>query len=434
VSRKRQDVRVWAVQDRRSSARNQQSWIVRWRVEGKLFSRSFKTRALAERFRSTLIVAHDDGEAFDEHGGEPVSWAPASSDIQVHMWARRWLAEQWREWQPRTRSSAVEALMKLVPLVVASTAPTPPETIRTYLQGSLAPDVEIDSSDECEKWLVKWCLSLAELDREVLAEVDRALGIALDGRTLAPSTAGRFRKVSRSCIRRAVELGLLATDPWPPVPRGRSTRKSVRTKRAIDIRALPEPETMRRAIEAIATHQSGSRTYQVMTAVAYYAGLRPSEVVMLRPRSLSLPLAGWGRIDVTEADVSYDEVGEPKTGPRSVPIPPVLVATLRAWLDVHEFAPDDLIFRTRNNRMPTRSNWSRAWHRALATIDHPPLRVYDCRHAAATTWLEAGVPLGDVARRLGHSVETLVSTYVGSLAGDETSSNTRIEQRLNAES
>ncbi len=423
---------MWAVQDRRSSARNQQSWIVRWRVEGKLFSRSFKTRALAERFRSTLIVAHDDGEPFDPHGGAPVSWAPASSDIQVHTWARRWLAEQWSEWQPRTRRSAVEALMKLVPLLVASKASAQPEMLRAYLQESLVPGIDLDDSHECEKWLTKWCLSLEALDREVLADVDRALGIALDGQTLAPSTAGRFRKVSRSCIRRAVELGVLTVDPWPPAPRGRSTRKSIRTKRAIDIRMLPDPETMRRAIEAIGTHQPGSRAYQVMTAVAYYAGLRPSEAVMIRPRSLSLPSAGWGRIDVTEADISYDEVGEPKTGPRSVPIPPVLVARLRAWLDAHEFTPEDLIFRTRNDRMPTRSNWSRAWHRALASIDHRPLRVYDCRHAAATTWLDAGVPLGDVARRLGHSVETLVSTYVGSLVGDEAASNARIEQRLEA--
>ena len=86
---------------------------------------------------------------------------------------------------------------------------------------------------------------------------------------------------------------------------------------------------MRRAIEAIPNHQPASRTYQVMTAVAYYAGLRPSEVIMLRAKALHLPSKGWGRIDVTEADVSFDEPGEPKTGPRSVPIPEPLVAMLR---------------------------------------------------------------------------------------------------------
>jgi len=58
------------------------------------------------------------------------------------------------------------------------------------------------------------------------------------------------------------------------------------------------------------------------------------------------------------------------------------------------------------------------------------LRVYDCRHAAATTWLQAGAPLGEVARRLGHSVETLVSTYVGALVGDESVANSKIESAL----
>lgn len=44
--------------------------------------------------------------------------------------------------------------------------------------------------------------------------------------------------------------------------------------------------------------------------------------------------------------------------------------------------------------------------------------------------LNAGLPLGEVARRLGHSVETLVSTYVGALDGDEELGNRRIEAVL----
>jgi integrase len=96
-----------------------------------------------------------------------------------------------------------------------------------------------------------------------------------------------------------------------------------------------------------------------------------------------------------------------------VPIPPRLVELLRSWIEELGLGDDDLLFRTRNDLRPAPSNWSRAIHRAYRTVGPPPLRVYDCRHAAATTWLGAGVPWGEVARRLGHSVETLVSTYVG---------------------
>jgi len=82
---------------------------------------------------------------------------------------------------------------------------------------------------------------------------------------------------------------------------------------------------MTRTLDAMISHQPASRCYRAMTSVAYYEGLRPSEVVMVRRSSLTLPDSGWGRLDVTEADISFVEPGEPKTGPRSVPIPPVLV-------------------------------------------------------------------------------------------------------------
>jgi integrase len=282
------------------------------------------------------------------------------------------------------------------------------------------------------RWVERWSLPLDILDRDVLADVDRKLGLGDKGQPLGAATAARYRKNARACVRRAVELGLLPTDPWPPSPRGRSKRKAARLRRRIDSRRLPDPATMARILDAIPSHQPASRTYQLMTAISYFAGLRPSEVVMLRRRSLDLPEQGWGEIDVTEADIGLDEPGEPKTGPRSVPIPPVLVAMLKEWVEHHDFVEEQLIFRTRSGGMPTASNWSRAWHRALRAAGVEPLRLYDCRHAAATTWLKAGVPLGEVASRLGHSVETLVSTYIGALTGDDQLANRRIEEAISS--
>lgn len=184
-------------------------------------------------------------------------------------------------------------------------------------------------------------------------------------------------------------------------------------------------------IAAIPSHQPGSRKYQVMTAVAYYAGLRPSEVVMLRPRALELPEGdGWGVVNVVEADDGYDEPAEPKTGERTVPAPPVLVQLVRSSMVEQRSRPDGLLFRTRSGRRPTQSNWSRALQRATKTLNQPRLSPYDCRHACATTWLAAVVPLGEVAKRLGHSVETLVAHYVGALAGDDLVANQRIEAAL----
>ena len=424
-----QDVKVW-LQRRSPTGRTKRPWIVRWAVDGRERSRSFQTKAEAERFRSLLLAAQRSGDIFDVETGEPETWLPPVDELSVHAWARHWLAEQWPEWQPRTRQSAVEALARFVPLLTQPGAPPAPEGLRAHLVKTLPPAAAAKEDDGRGQWLARWSLQLGDLNRSRLAEVDHLLGLGDKGQPLAAWTAARFRKVARACIRRAVDLEIVPNDPWPPATRGRSQRKAVRTKRPVDVRSLPNPATMMRALAAITSHQPASRMYQVMTAVMYYAGLRPSEVVMLRPRALHLPASGWGRLDVVEADVSFDEPGEPKTGSRSVPIPPQLVTLLRSWLEQHDFDDEALIFRTRNGNRPTTSNWARSWQRALRQIEHPPLRIYDCRHAAATTWLGAGVPLGEVASRLGHSVETLVTTYVGALAGDQAVANERIDSVL----
>jgi integrase len=193
------------------------------------------------------------------------------------------------------------------------------------------------------------------------------------------------------------------------------------------VRRLPAPASVAAIIDELKSHQPGSRTYQAMTAVVFYAGLRPSEVVMLRPRALHLPAEGWGSIAVTEADINWDEPGDPKTGNRVVPIPPRLVELLRSWIDEHGLVDDELLFRTRLGGRPSESNWSRALKRACRNAGQQRIRVYDFRHASATMMLNARVPLAEAARRLGHSVETLVSTYIGAMEGDDAEANALLD-------
>jgi hypothetical protein len=44
--------------------------------------------------------------------------------------------------------------------------------------------------------------------------------------------------------------------------------------------------------------------------------------------------------------------------------------------------------------------------------------------------LKARVPLAEAARRLGHGVETLVSTYVGAREGDDVEANALLDDAL----
>ncbi|HEX7131821.1 MAG TPA: tyrosine-type recombinase/integrase [Iamia sp.] len=425
-----QRIHIYAVQDRRSNLQANRPWVVRWTVDGRERSRSFGRKGEAQRYRSELDRAVGDGSRFDPVTGEPLSWRPPLSDLGLHEWARRWLAEEWVEWAPRSRKSTVEVMARFVALAVDGRS-QPPTDVRRYLQRTLGPGTESAREQRIEAWLNRRCLRLGDLDRERARDLAQRVTLKLDGTPMAAPNAARHRANCHACLIAAVEVGAIETDPWPRRTRSRSRRKSQRTSRAVDIRALPTPETMEAAIAAMANDKRGSLVYQAMTAVGYYAGLRPSETAMLRVRSLDLPESGWGRIWVTEADDGDGKPADPKTGRRDVPIPPVLVERLATWLDGRDLGdPDALLFLTERGTRPNQQNWNRAWKLALSKVGHQPLRVYDCRHAAATTWLRAGVPLGEVARRLGHSVDTLVANYVGALETDEEISNTKIDEAL----
>ena len=55
---------------------------------------------------------------------------------------------------------------------------------------------------------------------------------------------------------------------------------------------------------------------------------------------------------------------------------------------------------------------------------------YHLRHAAVSTWLNAGVPAPQVAEWAGHSVHVLMRVYAKCIYGQEESSRHRIEVAL----
>ena len=57
-------------------------------------------------------------------------------------------------------------------------------------------------------------------------------------------------------------------------------------------------------------------------------------------------------------------------------------------------------------------------------------RPYDLRHAAVSTWLNAGVPAPQVAEWAGHSVDVLLRVYAKCIAGQHGQATRRIEQAM----
>ena len=118
---------------------------------------------------------------------------------------------------------------------------------------------------------------------------------------------------------------------------------------------------------------------------------------------------------------------------RIVPAHPELVARLRRHLDTYGTTPDGRLFVNRNGKPLTYGSYSVIWEKARQAVltdaqAASPLagRPYDLRHAAVSTWLNAGVPATQVAEWAGHSVEILLSTYAKCLDGQQAQAREQI--------
>ncbi len=182
----------------------------------------------------------------------------------------------------------------------------------------------------------------------------------------------------------------------------------------------------------------------------YFAALRPEEAVSLARHNLALPAEGWGELHLEGAEPyagkEWTDSGEDRDRrqlkqrargeTRTVPCPPELTALIHEHIASFGTGPGGRLFvGERTGSALPKLTIVRAWKRAreetfIEEVVASPLArsPYDLRHAAVSTWLNAGVPAADVAAWAGHSVEILLKIYAKCLdRGEE-----RLRQRVQA--
>lgn len=122
---------------------------------------------------------------------------------------------------------------------------------------------------------------------------------------------------------------------------------------------------------------------------------------------------------------------------RFVPVVPPLATLVQQHIERFGVAPDGRLFRGENGGVLSDSVYGRIWQKARAaalTLEEQasPLaaRPYDLRHAAVSSWLNAGVPATQVAEWAGHSVAVLLKVYAKCVMGQEEAARRRIEAFL----
>ncbi|MGW9210657.1 tyrosine-type recombinase/integrase [Embleya sp. NPDC055664] len=371
--------------------------------------------------------------------------------------SRAYPGVRWRTLAGKSREGIADGLAAVAIAMVSPDAPGRPAPldVRAVMRWIVIPDhTPDDLSAELLpvwEWLEKNALPVSALeDPAVAREVRYRVTYKLDGGPAGAETVKRRRRALQGAVAYAREIGALTGDPFAG-----GWSKLETTMRPIDRRTLPNPTQAQQLLTAVSYVGSWDRMrgrrLVAFFAVMYFAALRPAEVVGLKVADCELPESGWGVLTLwetrpvsgkqwTDSGARHDKRGlkgrEPGTD-RPVPIPPVLAAILRAHLEEFGTAKDGRVFRNERGELVGTSTYWRVWQEARE-FALPPARVrsilaekpYALRAAAITRWLNAGVPVAEVARRAGNSVEVIHKRYQGCMDGGEEAANRAIERAL----
>lgn len=450
-------VRFWAiktVKNRSDGRKSRRPYGVRWLTAGREHPEWFTTKALATKHLSTLQAAANRGEAFDITSGLPESLYREQYSRTFLQLAQRFIAAEWPDASPNTRSRLVDTLGVAVGAFVRDGRDKPPQReIRRALTTQLLQRDETGRRSSVAEWIVEHSRPVAELaDPDVCGELLRALTVNLNGRSAAPLTVRTRRAALFHLLQFAVRAGELGVNPLTTVKSGRLQAATEVDPRVV-VNTSQGPQLLA-AVTYVGRNGRGGRYDYLYAFFAsmYYAALRPAEANWLREQDCKLPENGWGELVLSgsASRSSSRYLGPGRTWEerslkrravgtvRVVPIPPQLVAILREHIERFGVTPDGRLFRGQKLGEPVSpAIYTDAWKRARLIGLSPeqaasPLarRPYDLRHAAVSTWLAAGVPVAEVAERAGHTVEVLLKVYARCLDGERANSNRRIDDLL----
>jgi integrase len=443
------DVRFWRIEERDyASAR----YRVRWKVAGRMYRRSFATRALADAFRAQLLEAARKGESFSTETGLPQSLTRHDRDVTCYEHASDFVKATWPTAAGKSRISHLETLSVVLPMLTRDLAGAPdPDVLRLAVRHALNQNTHAKGPDTEElralAWLKRASLPISALeDPAVASDVLDALGRKLDGSPASPDYFSRRRRVMHRVLGYAVRKKRLAVNPLskPNLPEGWSA--PLAPEDVVDPRSVGGAELVADML-TVATYVG---RYQGLRFVAFYgcmfyAMMRPSEVTPLTRDDCHLPAEGWGRLIFADAspaagrDFTNDGrvhearglKGRPRQAAarrstRNVPIPPELVALLRDHIERFGTGEDGRLFRSQHGNPIQPSTWWQIWRKVRrlaltpAQLGTPLLRrPYDLRHSGITWRLNSGVPPTEIAAWAGHSVEMLLRVYARCVAGLE---------------
>ena len=455
----------------RRGGKSVKCWNVRGHADGAQWFRRFTapeaTAEMAKRYARDLVADFESGLLWDSAAKrfvEPVAERCSS----VWDWTSKYWGLQVSMWEPASRAWASRSLTRAVLGLLTAKAPTAPKFVHDALAATFSPN-PTPASAEALAWLDTYSMPINMVSHDHIENLLSAHRAKNNGEPVAPATEKRFASDLQACWRAALGRGLIATNPWEAVKVARKTKRKGRVEKGVagvqpvDPDVVLSPTQVLKLAEVVATTTPTAGRYRAFVATMGLCGPRPSEAcaltigdVELPPEQSSLdtgkpPASGWLTIRRTQRVVGsrwITDDEDPNYGPlkgrdsdedRRVPIPSSLVPVLRKHIAAYraEAGADDLLFTAVKGGPISLTRFGRDhWNRARAIMfagnsTLANLHRHDLRHAACSTWLNAGVPLKVCTRWSGHqSVKVFLDIYQGILPGSEDEAIKQLESWL----
>ena len=467
------NVRIWATKVYKGTKVT--TYYARWIVEGREWKEPFRNIAQADSFRSTLVTAARNGEAFSIATGRPITWQRTGSEMSWYEFACKYADMKWKNASAKYRRDIARALTAATQAMLIgdrngkATDAAIRVALRQWAFNSKQREEAPDDVAAVLAWLSRNTALVSTL--ALPANARRLLDAAttnVDAKQAAASTARRHRTILANALDYARELDTIdvASNPIRALK-----WRAPKTSTAVDRRSVINPRQARALLAAIRTQKPSGPRLVAFFGVIYYAGLRPEEAISLGKNNLTFPSRLWNKeTQQWEASPDSDGWGElefedasPDTGrewtddgdhrerrqlkhradgdSRTVPMHPELVALLRSHIEQFGASLDGKIFTgIRGGELPTityRRAWTAARKNALTSEEQKsPLarRIYDLRHACLSLWLNSGVAPTQVAEWAGHSVDVLLRIYAKCIDGQHEIAKRRIAEALRDDS
>lgn len=252
-----------------------------------------------------------------------------------------------------------------------------------------------DRRHTVERWIVPQLGSyrVCELTAGIVERV-------VSGWTTGANTTRKNLGILRSCLEAARRAGLCEANAAKDVRGPRAKRRTVTIYAPAELRAIIAAATEPRA---------------AVFALLASTGLRLGESLGLNVEDYDAT-AGTVRVQRTYDARHGERAPKSDNSRRTIRVPesarPALACAIGTRTRGPLFACEDGTTRRRHQHVRAQ------WKRFSAALGFAYRNPHQLRHSVGTALVAAGVPLGDVARYLGDTVQVIVSTYLHPTGAD----------------